>query len=114
MQWRVEFHPAFLTEFRGYSKKVQDNILAKSLLLEAIGPRLGRPHVDTLKNSRYANMKELRLDVDDGVWRVVFAFDRERKAIFLVAGNKVGMSKTLFYKELIGKADRRFEEHLKQ
>jgi hypothetical protein len=30
-----------------------------------IGPMLGRPHVDTLKNSRHGNMKELRFDAAD-------------------------------------------------
>jgi len=29
-------------------------------LLQEFGPQLGRPRVDTLKGSRYANMKELR------------------------------------------------------
>ena len=42
------------------------------------------------KGSRHANMKELRFDADDGVWRVAFAFDPKRKAILLVAGDKSG------------------------
>ncbi len=114
MKWKVEFHPAFLVEFREYSGKLQDHILAKSLLLEVVGPRLGRPHIDTLKNSRHANMKELRLDVDDGVWRVAFAFDPERKAVLLVAGDKAGRNAKLFYMDLIRKADKRFDEHLSE
>lgn len=50
-------------------------------------------------------MKELRFDADDGVWRVAFAFDRKRKAILLVAGDKSGVSEKRFYKSLIAKAD---------
>ncbi|MER9951846.1 type II toxin-antitoxin system RelE/ParE family toxin [Mesorhizobium sp. M0047] len=42
--------------------------------------------------TRFANMKELRFDADDGVWRVAFAFDRKREAILLVAGDKSGVS----------------------
>jgi hypothetical protein len=38
----------------------------------------------------HANMKELRFKVAHGVWRVAFAFDPERQAILLVAGNKAG------------------------
>jgi hypothetical protein len=57
-------------------------------------------------------MKELRFDADDGVWRVAFAFDRERKAILLVAGDKSGGSEKRFYKTLIAKADKRFQGHL--
>jgi hypothetical protein len=58
-------------------------------------------------------MKELRLDSDDGVWRIAFAFDTERKAILLVAGDKSGKNQRKFYKELIKDADNRFEAHLK-
>jgi len=39
-------------------------------LLQQFGPQLGRPRVDTLKGSRHANMKELRLSAADGEWRV--------------------------------------------
>ncbi len=112
MMWKVGFHPAFLAEFREYLEAVQDNIVAKSLLIEEFGPLLGRPYVDTLKNSKHANMKELRLDVEDGVWHVAFAFDPKRNVIVLVAGNKAGRSQKQFYKNLIKKADARFDEHL--
>ena len=71
-----------------------------------------RLHADTLKGSRFANMKELRFDADDGVWRLAYAFDHERKAILLVAGDKSGTSSARFYKALITKADTRFAGHL--
>lgn len=41
-----------------------------------------------------------------------FAFDPERKAILLVAGDKSGASQKRFYKQLIAKADLRFSVHL--
>jgi hypothetical protein len=69
-----------------------DNEGKESDLISHIGPDLGRPHVDTLNNSRHSNMKELRFKADNGVWRVAFAFDPERKAILLVAGDKSGVS----------------------
>ncbi len=47
-----------------------------------------------------------------GVWRTAFAFDPERKAILLVAGDKSGVSEDRFYKKLIKKADDRFDDHL--
>jgi hypothetical protein len=75
---------------------------------------LGRPHVDTLKGSKHANMKELRFEADGGVWRVAFAFDPKRRAVILVAGDKVGVAQARFYKALIAKADRRFAEHLER
>ena len=73
---------------------------------------MGRPDVDTLKDSRYTNMKKLRFRADGGVWRVAFAFNPRRNAILLVAGDKSGVSETMFYKRLIDKADRRYKEHL--
>lgn len=73
---------------------------------------MGRPHADTLAGSAYANMKELRFDADDGVWRVAFAFDPARQAILPVAGDKAGVAQKRFYKALIAKTDGRFAEHL--
>ena len=57
-------------------------------------------------------MKELRFDADGGVWRVAFAFDPNRQGILLVAGDKVGVSQTRFYRQLIRRADNRYGEHL--
>jgi hypothetical protein len=68
--------------------------------------------VDTLNGSHYANMKELRFRADGGVWRVAFAFDPQRNAVLLVAGDKSGVNEKTFYKRLIGKADKRYREHL--
>ncbi len=57
-------------------------------------------------------MKELRFSAADGVWRVAFAFDPRRKAILLVAGDKSGRGERIFYRELIRRADGRFDAHL--
>ena len=57
-------------------------------------------------------MKELRFDADGGVWRVAFAFDPERKAILLVAGDKSGIGERVFYRRLVAVADKRFDAHL--
>jgi hypothetical protein len=114
MKWRVEFHEQFEPEFDALSDAVQDELLAKAILLAEFGPELGRPHVDTINGSVHRNMKELRFDSIDGVWRVAFAFDPKRRAILLVAGDKAGVSQKHFYKKLIKKADERFNQHLKQ
>ncbi|MFV3128122.1 type II toxin-antitoxin system RelE/ParE family toxin [Niveispirillum sp. KHB5.9] len=75
---------------------------------------MGRPQVDTLEGSRHANMKELLFRAGDGVWRVAFAFDPERKAILLVAGDKSGVVSGRFYTGLIRRADARFDDHLQR
>ncbi|HZY73420.1 MAG TPA: type II toxin-antitoxin system RelE/ParE family toxin [Edaphobacter sp.] len=112
MNWVVQIGDEFRPEFLALQEDVQTEILALSRLLQQFGPQLGRPRVDTLKGSRHRNMKELRFDVADSAWRVAFAFDAKRKAILLVAGDKSGMSKKRFYRELIRKADDRFDAHL--
>ena len=112
MKWEVDLHDDFVPEYRELHKDVQDELLAKIELLEHSGPRLGRPSADTLNGSRHANMKELRFDAADGVWRVAFAFDPNRKAIILAAGDKSGVGEKRFYRQLIDKADARFDAHL--
>lgn len=114
MCWNVELYPLFAQEFLEFSSSVQDALLAEVAMLEKYGPLLNRPHVDTLNSSKHTNMKELRFKADDGVWRVAFAFDPQRQAILLVAGDKSGMSEKQFYKQLIKKADERFDDHLTQ
>jgi hypothetical protein len=88
--------------------------VARTGLLEEFGPDLKRPYADTLNSSKHNNMKELRFEADNGVWRVAYAFDPERKAILLVAGDKSGVNEGRFYKTLIAKAEERFDEHLEQ
>src|SRR5260370_20073851 len=112
MPWIVEIGDEFLPEFNELDEQVRTEILAHSRLLQQFGPQLGRPRVDTLKDSRHTNMKELRFVAADGVWRVAFAFDPMRKAILLVAGDKSGVSQNKFYKRLIAKADDTFYAHL--
>ncbi|WP_428534776.1 type II toxin-antitoxin system RelE/ParE family toxin [Rhodopila sp.] len=112
MAWIVIFHETFDAEFLGLPRDVQTALAAKARLLESIGPLLGRPHVDSLKNSKHSNMKELRFDAGGGVWRAAFAFDTARRAIVLAAGNKSGGSEAQFYRRLIATADKRFDDHL--
>ena len=114
MNWHIVFHPAFREEFREYSEDVQDGLADLLELLGEFGPQLKRPHADTLNDSDYANMKELRFNADDGVWRVAYAFDPRRQAVLLVAGNKSGGSEKRFYRQLIRKADERFADYLEQ
>jgi hypothetical protein len=110
--WAVEFHPDFDREYDDLAEAVQDELLAHLKLLEQFGPQLGRPRVDTLNDSRHANMKELRFDATGGVWRFAFAFDPNRHAVVLCGGDKSGGSERRFYRKLIAKADGRFHDHL--
>ncbi|MEO8131215.1 MAG: type II toxin-antitoxin system RelE/ParE family toxin [Bryobacteraceae bacterium] len=110
--WSVDFHDDFVPEYRELPEEVQDELLAAVRLLEQFGPRLGRPHVDTLHDSRHHNMKEVRFDAADGVWRFAFAFDPRRRGIVICGGDKSGGSEKRLHRQLIGKADARYDVHL--
>lgn len=76
------------------------------------GPALGRPLVDRIKASRHHNMKELRPgSTGTSEIRIIFAFDPERRAILLVAGDKSGNWRQ-WYTDNVPLADDRFDEHL--
>ncbi len=95
MAWKVEFYPAFEVEYAELPPDVRVVLNDRIALLRQHGPSLGRPYADTLRESRHANMKELRFDAD-GVWRVAFAFDPNRQAILLLAENKRETMKGVF------------------
>ena len=114
MEYEVSIDPAFEDDLSTLGIKVRRALYAKVQLLEAYGPYLRQPHADTLNGSRHSNMKELRFDADSGKWRVAFAFDPERKAILLVAGDKSGVNQSKFYKSLIATANDRYDQHLKE
>jgi hypothetical protein len=81
-------------------------------LLKQFGPQLRRPHCDTLKGSKPANMKDLRFTLPDGEWRIAFAFDPHRQAILLVGGSKSGTNEQRFHRDLRRVADERLTIHL--
>lgn len=113
-KWEVIFHDEFLPEFHAFHADVRRELVAAAKAIELAGPKTGRPHVDTLNASEHVNMKELRFKAHNGaeIWRAAFAFDPQRKAIVLVAGDKQGKVEKAFYKTLIKIADKRFDAHL--
>ena len=99
-------------ELAGSDPESAEQVEAAINVLELEGPNLGRPLVDRIRNSRYHHMKELRPG-SAGVTevRILFAFDPERQAILLVAGDKSG-SWNQWYRDNIPVADARYEQHI--
>jgi hypothetical protein len=112
--WGVATTDEFDDWFADLDEDGQVEVIAKVELLKLLGPRLGRPHADTLNDSRHSNMKELRADTKDQVLRIAFAFDPGRSAILLLGGNKSGISQKRFYKQLIARADALYDAHLEK
>jgi|SRR3954453_7817619 len=111
MPWSVEFHRACGAWADELEQEDAEALLAAVRVLRDVGPTLGRPLVDTVTGSRHSNMKELRPGSTGRTEvRLLFAFDRARKAILLVGGDKSDDWKG-WYQRNIPIADQRFEEH---
>ena len=108
MSWEVEYTDEFERWWDELSEDEQEAIDAAIELLEEHGPGLGRPLVDTIKQSRHQNMKELRVA---GTIRILFAFDPRRVAILLTGGDKRG-DWNRWYDEFVPMADALYDDHL--
>jgi hypothetical protein len=112
--WEISLHEdveRWYLELCRNDPAAADGIADAVELLAAVGPALGRPLVDRIHRSRHHNMKELRPpSTGSSEVRMLFAFDPEREAVVLVAGDKSGRWES-WYREMIPLADRRFDEH---
>jgi hypothetical protein len=111
IRWSVEFHPKCEIWADELEQADAEALLAAIRVLRDEGPALGRPLADTVEASRHPNMKELRPgSTGRSEVRVLFAFDKKRKAILLVGGDK-STDWTGWYTRNIQVADDRFDEH---
>ena len=108
--WEVEYTDEFGSWWETLPEDVQESIAHDVEILRAVGPGLGRPQVDSVKGSRFSNMKELRTQHKGRPYRTFFAFDPRRCAILLIGGNKTGDKR--FYERFIPLADKLYQEHL--
>lgn len=96
------------------SPETAEQISAAFDLLSEEGPSLGRPLVDLIQHSQIPNLKELRPPTPGrSKVRILFAFDQNRNAILLVAGDKYG-SWSKWYKMAIPLAEKRYKKHLRE
>lgn len=110
--WLIKTTDAFDAWLNAQSDTDRARVQAVLIVLRQKGPQLPRPWADTVKGSQYSNMKELRIQSRGEPIRAFFAFDPQRAAILLCAGNKVGNEKR-FYDLMIALADREFAGYLK-
>ncbi len=61
MAWEVEYADEFGRWWDSLTEEERDSVAVGVGLLSEAGPALARPTVDTLKGSRFPNMKELRI-----------------------------------------------------
>lgn len=109
--WDIQFHAAFEKWAESLGQDDSEALLAALRVLRDHGPALGRPLVDTVVGSRHSNMKELRPGSTGRTEvRVLFAFDKIRRAILLVGGDKSDDWRG-WYAANIPVADDRFDDH---
>jgi hypothetical protein len=115
MPWEVLLHDdveKWLLTLTQNDPATADEVAAAIDKLAEEGPTLGRPLADRIKSSRHHHMKELRPRTSGiSEIRMLFAFDPERQALILVAGDKQG-TWDRWYTINIPIADDRFDEHL--
>ncbi|WP_235530095.1 type II toxin-antitoxin system RelE/ParE family toxin [Nocardioides sp. Root151] len=112
MFWEVRLRNEVESWLLGLDDESYVLVAAAITRLEAAGPTLGRPTADRVKGSRHHNMKELRPgSAGRSAIRILFAFDPNRRAILLVAGDKAGQW-VQWYDTNIPIADDRFDEWL--
>ncbi|EOD6687553.1 type II toxin-antitoxin system RelE/ParE family toxin [Salmonella enterica subsp. enterica serovar Cerro] len=109
--WTIKTTDTFDNWFTSLNDTDRASVLSALLVLREKGPGLSRPYADTIRGSRYSNMKELRVQSRGDPIRAFFAFDPARTGIVLCAGNKVGNEKR-FYDEMLPVADREFTNWL--
>ncbi|ECI4026966.1 type II toxin-antitoxin system RelE/ParE family toxin [Salmonella enterica] len=110
--WDIITTECFDGWFLAQSDALRESVYEAMGVLEKFGPALGRPYVDTLNDSDFANMKELRIQHNGNPVRAFFAFDPTRRAIVLCAGDKTGANEKRFYKDMIRLADSEYRKHL--
>lgn len=109
-EWVVLFGDCFESWIETLDEKTQDSVYMVIGLLQRYGPFLSRPYADTVKGSKYNNMKELRIQHSGRPIRAFFAFDPMRQAIVLCAGDKSNDKQ--FYERMIALADDEFTRYL--
>lgn len=114
MAWDMLVSDEYSEWFEKLPHKDKTFIAADLEVLRHFGPQLGRPYVDQIKKSEFANMKELRTKTVGCVYRSLFAFDSSRRAVILCGGDKKGKDQEKFYSRLIAEADRIFKRHLEK
>jgi hypothetical protein len=109
--WNIEITDEFHDWFAGLTSSERVSVAAKIILLEEKGPSLARPHADTLKGSKIANLKELIIQHGGDPYRVIFAVDPRRTAILLLGGRKANSK---WYKTAIPAAEKIYEQYLNE
>ncbi len=100
-------------EFKGWYEELsleeQESVFRVVTLLEGRGVSLGYPYSSAIEGSRHG-LRELRIQHQGRPYRVLYAFDPERRAVLLLGGDKTGQDR--FYEEYLPRAEAIWERYL--
>ena len=103
--WEIIASKPYGEWFAVLDEESKIDIAAIIMLLMEKGPQLGRPFADKLKGAKTTNLKELRVQSNNHVYRIAFYFDEKRRGLVLTGGDKKGKNEKLFYEKLIREAE---------
>ncbi len=112
MAWEIEYTGEFGEWWDSLTEREQESVGAAVDLLAEEGIHLTRPQSDTIRDSRNANMRELRIQSGGRPIRVLYAFDPRQTAILLIGGDKTGISDRRFYQRYVRIADNLYDQYL--
>lgn len=83
MAWDIEYTDELGAWWRQLTEVEQVSVNASVLLLASQGPQLPFPHSSGINGSRHEHMRELRIQHQGRPYRVLYAFDPRRAAVFV-------------------------------
>jgi hypothetical protein len=110
--WEVEFSDEFGQWWDTLTAAEQKSVDFSVSLLQQAGPTLRMPHSSGVETSRYAHMRELRIQHEGRPYRVLYAFDQRRIAMLLTGGDKTGNDR--WYEEYVPRADAIYDRHQRE
>lgn len=82
MAWEVEFSDEFEEWWNSLNAAELKSVDFTVSLLQELGPTLRMPHSSGIEMSRHTHMRELRIQHEGRPYRVLYAFDPRRAALF--------------------------------
>jgi hypothetical protein len=104
----VEGTEEFETWFLALTDKDAEAVARVVGLLEEKGVTLGFPYSSDIKGAQA--LRELRVQSGGHLLRVFYAFDRLRRAVLLLGGDKTGDDR--FYETFVRRAERMWADYL--
>jgi hypothetical protein len=112
MPCKVEFTDEFGRWWESLSEDEPDSVDYYVRLLEEHAAALKYPYSSGVEGSRFAHMRELRVQHAGRPYRVLYAFDPRRMAVLLIGGDKTGNDR--WYEENVPRADDIYEAYIQE